>query len=183
MSTGVSYPGRSNQVKLVKEADEDWSIISFLIIPHHVDNAPCHGEVACMLWWTCELCLREFYTPGRSNQVEFVTGEEPDKELSIIPFFASSLLPSCILRFSLILFLTFLGQDNGVRVALGYYVELRTYSIYIYTHMIPTCPRRAFWGVRPSWRSKEGQRRLILGISFPEHISKTILHTHDPYMP
>ncbi len=58
-----------------------------------------------------------------------------------------------------------------------------------YTHMIPTCPRCAFWGVRPSWRSKEGQRRLRLGISFPEHISKTakrittILHTHDPHMP
>jgi hypothetical protein len=58
-----------------------------------------------------------------------------------------------------------------------------------YTHMIPICPRCACRGARPSRRSNEGQSRLWLGISFPEHISKTakristILHTHEPHKP
>jgi hypothetical protein len=45
------------------------------------------------------------------------------------------------------------------------------------------------FGVYDLLEVNEGQRRLRLGISFPEHISKTakpittILHTHDPHMP
>jgi hypothetical protein len=41
--------------------------------------------------------LREFYTPGRSNEVELVTGEEQDEKWSAIPFLTVSYFRALVL--------------------------------------------------------------------------------------